>query len=84
MSDAPIEVKYDSDADAAYIRFSHNKVTETVEFEAEELEDFYADPDAEGVIVGLEVLNYSLYMDSVEGDPSRLVEKLPTAHPHAY
>jgi uncharacterized protein YuzE len=83
MTGEPIEVRYDREVDAAYIRFSHNEVVETVEFEDEKLEDFYADLDAEGVIVGLEVLNYSLYVDNVD-DPSRLVEKLPVAHSHAY
>ena len=59
MSIQPIEIKHDQTVDAAYIRFSHNEVVETFDFEDERFEDFYADVDEHGEIVGLEVLNYS-------------------------
>lgn len=60
-----IEQTYDKDVDAAYFRYSRNKVAETVEFEESGLEDYIVDLDEQGEVVGLEVLNYSHHADEL-------------------
>jgi uncharacterized protein YuzE len=49
-------VEYDPEADAAYVRLSEDKtVDQTVEFD----EDVQADLDADGNVVGIEILHFS-------------------------
>jgi uncharacterized protein YuzE len=45
-------VQYDVDAEAVYIRLSHEEVSETVEIS----ESLYIDVDADGSPVGIEIL----------------------------
>ena len=49
-------VEYDPEADAAYVRLADTKVVaQTVEFD----KDIQADLDADGNVVGIEILNFS-------------------------
>lgn len=48
-----VELKYDREADAAYLRFSHADIIESEEVAPGLILDY----DAEGHIVGLEVLH---------------------------
>lgn len=51
-------VEYDAEADAAYIRLGDSEgsvVNETVEFD----DDMQADLDANGNVIGIEILNFS-------------------------
>lgn len=48
-----VELKYDREADAAYLRFSQSEIVESEEVSPGVILDF----DAEGHIVGLEVLH---------------------------
>lgn len=63
-----LERKIDPDADAAYYRFTRNKVSETVELDDPGLEDYIVDLDENGEVVGLEVLNYSDHADDLGED----------------
>lgn len=58
-----IERTYDETVDAAHFRFSRNQIVKTVELDDEMLRDYYFDLDADGVLVGVEVLNYSEHTD---------------------
>lgn len=49
------QVAYDPEANALYMRFSDNEIAETLELS----ESVYVDVDADGVPVGLEVLDAS-------------------------
>lgn len=51
-----MRVKADPEADAVYIRFSDQKVADTVEVRTDVMFDY----DEEGRIVGIEILNASL------------------------
>ena len=53
-------VTYDADVDAAYIRFSRQKVRESEEV----AQGIVLDYDAEGRIVGMEVLDAKLHLPS--------------------
>ncbi len=46
-------ITYDPDANALYVRFSQGEIAETLELS----ESVYVDVDAEGVPIGLEVLD---------------------------
>ncbi|SOC85046.1 Uncharacterized protein YuzE [Ensifer adhaerens] len=58
------KIEYDPQVDAAYIRFSANPVVDT----AEVSEGIMLDYDAEGKIVGMEVLDASAHL------PAEIVE----------
>ncbi len=64
-----IEKEYDEDVDAAYFRFSYNKVAETVELDEPGLEDYIIDLDEAGEVIGLEVLNYSDHAEALGEGP---------------
>lgn len=49
------QLTYDPEANALYMRFSDNEIAETLEFS----ESVYVDVDADGIPVGLEVLDAS-------------------------
>ncbi len=48
-------IKYDAEADAAYIKVKNGKVSDTVEIS----EDMFVDVDSRKHIIGLEILNFS-------------------------
>lgn len=48
-------IKYDPEADAAYIKVKAGKVSDTVEIN----EDMFVDVDSHRHIIGLEILNFS-------------------------
>lgn len=81
---AVLEQTYDEEVDAAYFRYSNNKVAETVEFEEAELVDYIVDLDEQGQVVGLEVLNYSDHADELNGGASVLghLNQHPGFHLH--
>ena len=58
----------DHDVDAAYFRFTNNKVVETEELDEPGFEDYIFDLDENGELVGVEVLNYSEHAQDLGDD----------------
>ena len=50
-------VEVDKEADALYIRLADSSIEETIELN----NDIFADVDAEGNVVGYEIINLSVY-----------------------
>lgn len=62
------KTEIDYDVDAAYYRFTNNKVAETEELDEPGFEDYIFDLDENGEIVGVEVLNYSKHAEDLGDD----------------
>ncbi len=71
--------KVDYDVDAAYFRFTDNKVAETEELDEPGFEDYIFDLDENRELVGVEVLNYSEHAQDL-GD-STAVRNRFSQHP---
>ncbi len=78
-----MKIRYDPEVDAMVIRFRETTVEESDEISPNVIADF----DADGEVVGIEILSASRIVDNPTGvslnvlvpDPSRAHDRVPTA-----
>ena len=71
---AEVGTHHDPSLDLAYTAFLSGKITETIEVG----NGIYCDFNREGEVMGVEIFNYSLYEDKVDGHAPSVLKRLPS------